>query len=137
MRPRLGQGTFRVLVTDAYDRRCALTNEKVLPVLEAAHIRSYAEDGPHRVDNGILLRSDLHILFDRGYLTVTPSLRVEVSRRIHDEFNGRVHALHGAGVRQPDRPSTIPHASSRLAQFGLRLSPQASSRGGECRLRRP
>ncbi len=47
VRPRLGQGAFRVLVTDAYQRRCALTGESTLPVLEAAHIQPYAESGPH------------------------------------------------------------------------------------------
>ncbi|RIL03963.1 MAG: restriction endonuclease [Proteobacteria bacterium] len=110
VRPRLGQGTFRVLVTDAYDRKCALSSEKVLPVLEAAHIRPYVDEGPHRVDNGILLRSDLHILFDRGYLTVTPGHRVEVSRRIHEEFdNGReYHALHGQDLRLPHRQECHP-----------------------------
>jgi len=56
-RGRLGQGAFRVLVTDAYERRCAVTGEKTLPVLEAAHIKPYALNGPHRVNNGILLRS--------------------------------------------------------------------------------
>lgn len=39
--PRLGQGSFRVIVTDAYARRCAMTGERVLPVLEAAHIQPY------------------------------------------------------------------------------------------------
>ena len=39
VRPRLGQGYFRVLVTETYQRRCALTGEKTLPVLEAAHIK--------------------------------------------------------------------------------------------------
>ena len=73
-RGRLGQGAFRVLVTDAYERRCAVTGEKTLPVLEAAHIKPYALHGPHRVSNGILLRSDLHKLFDLGYVTVTPDL---------------------------------------------------------------
>jgi putative restriction endonuclease len=66
--PRLGQGSFRVLVTDAYQRRCAMTGEKTLPVLQAAHIRPYTQAGPHEISNGILLRSDLHTLFDRGYL---------------------------------------------------------------------
>ena len=60
--PRLGQGTFRVAVTDAYDRRCAITGERTLPVLQAAHIHPYADGGPHRVPNGLLLRSDLHTL---------------------------------------------------------------------------
>jgi putative restriction endonuclease len=42
-RARLGQGAFRVLVTEAYDRRCAVTGERTLPVLEAAHIKPYSE----------------------------------------------------------------------------------------------
>jgi putative restriction endonuclease len=89
-RGRLGQGAFRVLVTDAYERRCAVTGEKTLPVLEAAHIKPYALNGPHRVSNGILLRSDLHKLFDLGYLTITPDLRLPVSPRLKAEWqNGR------------------------------------------------
>lgn len=92
---RLGQGAFRVLVTDAYQRRCAITGERTLPVLEAAHIRPYSDNGPHLVSNGLLLRSDLHTLFDRGYITVTEDLRVQVSRRIREEFaNGREYYRH-------------------------------------------
>lgn len=94
-RARLGQGAFRVLVTDAYQRRCAITGEKTLPVLEAAHIQPFAEHGPHLVANGLLLRSDLHTLFDQGYITVTDDLRVEVSPRIKAEFsNGREYYQH-------------------------------------------
>ena len=100
-RARLGQGAFRVLVTEAYHKRCAITGERTLPVLEAAHIRPFASEGPNRVSNGLLLRSDLHILFDRGYVTVTPDLHVQVSRRIREEFeNGRdYYAHHGAPLR--------------------------------------
>ncbi len=90
IRPRLGQGAFRVEVTDAYLRRCAITGEKTLPALEAGHIRPYAKSGPHEIRNGLLLRSDLHNLFDLGYLTVTLDYKVKVSRRIREEFeNGR------------------------------------------------
>ncbi|NLY75372.1 MAG: HNH endonuclease [Firmicutes bacterium] len=96
-RPRLGQGAFRVLVTDAYQRRCAITGEKTLPVLNASHIKPYSQNGPHEVRNGLLLREDLHTLFDRGYLTVTKDYRVEVSRRIKEDYgNGRdYYAMHG------------------------------------------
>jgi putative restriction endonuclease len=96
-RGRLGQGAFRVLVTDAYLRRCAVTGEKTLPVLEAAHIKPFALEGPNTVRNGILLRSDLHKLFDLGYITVTPALRLEVSTRLKAEWeNGReYYAYHG------------------------------------------
>ena len=48
IRPRLGQGAFRVLVTDLYDRRCAVTQERTLPALEAAHIQPYGEGGVSR-----------------------------------------------------------------------------------------
>lgn len=64
--PRLGQGSFRIIVTDSYERRCAFTNSPVLHVLEAAHIRPYASGGTHSPSNGLLLRQDLHTLFDRG-----------------------------------------------------------------------
>ena len=110
-RSRLGQGAFRVLVTDAYQRRCAVTGEKTLPVLEAAHIKPYAELGPHRVSNGILLRSDLHKLFDLGYVTVTLELHLEVSPRLKEEWqNGReYYAYHGKELRfRPENPVSIP-----------------------------
>jgi putative restriction endonuclease len=96
-RARLGQGTFRILVTEGYGRRCAITQERTLPVLEAEHIRPYTESGPHRLSNGLLLRSDVHTLFDLGYMTVTPDYKVVVSQRIKTEFeNGRdYYALHG------------------------------------------
>jgi len=110
--PRLGQGSFRVIVTDAYERRCALTNERTLPALDAAHIKPYSDSGGHRVENGLLLRRDLHALFDRGYVTVTPELVVEVSRRIREEFeNGRdYYRLHGEPVRPPGNPVHRPSA---------------------------
>jgi putative restriction endonuclease len=108
--PRLGQGAFRVLVTDAYRRRCAVTGEKVLPVLTAAHIRPYADGGEHRVDNGLLLRTDLHILFDKGYVTITPEYRVEVSSRLRDTFNNGEEYIRWQGqaitppVKETERP---------------------------------
>ncbi|MEX2148247.1 MAG: HNH endonuclease [Candidatus Rokuibacteriota bacterium] len=116
VRPRLGQGAFRILVTDTYDRRCALTGERTLPVLDAAHIRPYASGGIHAVSNGLLLRSDLHTLFDRGYLTITPEHHVEVSRRIREEFeNGRdYYALHGSPLRVPGAAEHQPDPSGLL-----------------------
>lgn len=108
--PRLGQGTFRVAVTDAYHRRCTVTGERTLPALEAAHIRPYSEGGAHEISNGLLFRSDIHKLFDRGYVTVSPDGRFEVSRRIREEFeNGRqYYAMHGTPLTLPDRPEWKP-----------------------------
>jgi putative restriction endonuclease len=110
--PRLGQGGFRVVVMEGYQRRCAVTGEKTLPVLEAAHIRPYSDDGPHTISNGIFLRSDLHTLFDRGYITITNDYHVAVSRRIRDEFSNGLeyYALEGKALQitpqaAADRPS--------------------------------
>lgn len=103
IRPRLGQGTFRVVVTDAYERRCAVTGEKTLPILDAAHIRPFAHEGGHEISNGLLLRTDIHRLFDLGYVTVTTDGHFEVGRRLKDDFeNGRhYYAMHGQLIRPP------------------------------------
>ncbi|PIE53426.1 restriction endonuclease [Candidatus Fermentibacteria bacterium] len=103
VKPRLGQGGFRVLVTDSYQRRCAFSGEKTLPALDAAHIKPYTIGHDHSVSNGILLRKDIHALFDRGYITVSPDYRIEVSRRIKEEFeNGRdYYKFHGTEMRLP------------------------------------
>jgi putative restriction endonuclease len=120
--PRLGQGSFRILVTDIYERRCAVTGERTLPVLNAAHIKPYGLDGPHDPQNGLLLRSDLHTLFDRGYVTVTPDLRFKVSRRIREEFEngGDYYKLDGQDVRSPIRRNLAP-ASHYLEWHGIHV----------------
>lgn len=111
VRPRIGQGGFRFGVLDTYRRRCAVTGEKALPVLDAAHIRGVKEGGQHRLDNGLLLRSDVHRLFDAGYVTVTPEHRFRVSQRLKTEFdNGEPYfPFHGTEVWLPpdaqDRPN--------------------------------
>jgi len=103
--PRLGQGTFRVLVTEAYERRCAITGERTLPVLDTAHIMPFSVCKRHELSNGILMRSDLHRLFDGGYLTIDPADRkVVVSKRIRQEFeNGKeYYRLEGQQIREPN-----------------------------------
>ncbi|MCG3201464.1 MAG: hypothetical protein NFCOHLIN_01334 [Gammaproteobacteria bacterium] len=111
---RLGQGAFRVLVTDAYHRRCAVTGEKTLPALEAAHIQAHSAFGPNHVNNGLLLRADIHRLFDDGYVTIDRDLRFLVSKRVREEFeNGReYYQFHGRPlVNLPDAPEERPSAA--------------------------
>lgn len=120
-RPRLGQGTFRMLVTDIYERRCAISGEKALPALEAAHIRPVAEGGQHEASNGLLFRSDIHRLYDRGYVTVTPDFKFRVSSRLKAEFdNGEpYYPLAGSTIAlprdrelRPDREALEWHADT-------------------------
>jgi putative restriction endonuclease len=114
IRPRLGQGAFRLVVTDLYRRRCAITKERTLPALEAAHIRPYADGGEHSPSNGILMRRDIHSLFDQGYVTITPDHHFEVSRRIREEFeNGRhYYELHGSEITIPAKPDALPSTAA-------------------------
>jgi len=111
IKPRLGQGLFSLAVRDAYRGACAVTGEHSGPVLEAAHIIPYARGGEHRVDNGLLLRSDLHRLYDRGYVTVTPDYEFMVGEKLRNDFNnGRsYYAFSGSKIALP---SSVVHRPS-------------------------
>jgi putative restriction endonuclease len=104
-----------VAVLDAYGRRCAVTEEKTLPVLEAAHIRPYADGGGHEVGNGLLLRSDFHTLFDAGYLTIDTDYRLLVSKRLKDEFSNGRHYYEHHGAQVPNLPNRTDLLPSRSA----------------------
>ena len=108
---RVGQGAFRFMVTEAYHRGCAVTADHTLPVLEAAHIKPFSEHGPHLVSNGLLLRADLHKLFDEGYMTVTPDYHIEVSKALKEDFNnGKIYYdFHGKMLANlPENPADRP-----------------------------
>lgn len=109
-RPRLGQGIFRVQVLDAYQRACAVTREHSLVVLDAAHVRAYADGGEHDVRNGLVLRTDLHKLFDRGYVTIDDGMRLIVGRRLKADFdNGRsYYELSGTPLALPPQAALRP-----------------------------
>lgn len=118
--PRLGQGSFRLSLLDAYEHRCAITGSRIAPALQAAHIRPYAKGGRHAVSNGLVLRSDIHTLFDRGYLGVDPDYRLRVSPQLRHEFGngvefyerearGDVIRLPGLDRHRPDRDALAWH----------------------------
>lgn len=104
---RRGQARFRMSLIRAYDGCCAITGCNATDALEAAHIAPYNETINHRTDNGLLLRADLHTLFDLGLLAVHPEnftilLSPKLERSPYNE-------LLGVKVRLPknfpDRPS--------------------------------
>jgi putative restriction endonuclease len=107
---RLGQRSFQAVVLNAYHRRCAISGTHIPPVLQAAHILPVAAGGEHRLDNGLLLRSDVHTLFDRGYLGVDPRHRLVVSPRLREDFgNGeQFYSKEGQVIDLPARRADQP-----------------------------
>lgn len=110
--PRVGQQAFKGLLLSSYGRRCAITGSRIEPVLEAAHIRPVAQDGQHRLDNGMLLRADVHRMFDAGYLGVDEKHHLRVSHRLREDFGNGVEFYSREGrelevvpSRRVDRPA--------------------------------
>lgn len=76
---RQGQGAFRSGLLTAYEGRCAVTGSAVKPVLEAAHITPFLGPKTNHISNGLLLRSDLHTLWDRGLIYLRDDLTLQVN----------------------------------------------------------
>jgi predicted restriction endonuclease len=97
IKARRGQRKFRDALIVAYESRCAVTGCGILDVLEAAHITPYRGSTTNHITNGLLLRADLHTLFDTGLLAVDPdSMEVLVAPSVVDPG---YRALHGAKLR--------------------------------------
>ena len=79
---------------------------KAVAVLEAAHILPYRGEHTHRVDNGLLLRSDLHTLFDLGLLWITAEHTVAIAASLKGT---EYEALHGQPMRLPERAEHHPN----------------------------
>ncbi|RSV39485.1 HNH endonuclease [Sphingomonas sp. ABOLE] len=78
IRRRQGQAKFRADLMDAYDGRCAVTGCQYAPLLEAAHIHPYRGRETNHVSNGLLLRADIHTLFDLGLIAVFPDGALDI-----------------------------------------------------------
>jgi hypothetical protein len=115
---RQGRSAFREKLLAAYKRRCAVTGCDVVQALEAAHVVPYLGPDTDHVGNGLLLRADIHTLFDLGLMALSPTdYRVLVSRRLkgscYESFASQVVRL---PTSQADHPS--PQAlQTRLVEF--------------------
>lgn len=106
VRVRRGQRQFRAHLLEAQGQTCAFTGEAPARVLEAGHLYSYAELGVHHEHGGLLLRRDIHRLFDDGSLAVEPSsLRINVSDTL--EAFPQYAALDGYPLRTRPRDSQV------------------------------
>lgn len=105
---RQGQPAFRQALMVAYNHKCAVTGCDTRDTLQAAHITPVARGGHHGIHNGILLRADIHNLFDRGLLTITDSYKVHLHPSIRDSvIYGHLHGqkLKSMPSRTGEKPS--------------------------------
>ncbi|WP_244846577.1 HNH endonuclease [Caballeronia sp. SL2Y3] len=130
---REGQPAFRRSMLEAYERRCAISGCDVIPVLEAAHICRYMGKETNVVSNGLLLRSDLHTLYDRALIAIEPdTLRVMVSPELrHSEYE----RLAGQSIRLPRNPESRPSFDALLAHALFVRSIWDGSNDGDARRR--
>ncbi len=115
IRIRRGQAQFRAALFDAYGGRCAITGCAVPDVLEAAHITPHRGPLTNHVTNGLLLRADLHTLFDCGLLAIHPETRKVVTA---DALAGSSYAkLANIPLRKPRDDATSPSKKSLQKRF--------------------
>jgi predicted RNA-binding protein with PUA-like domain len=104
---RRGQSTFRQGLLQAYQGKCAVTECEVTEILEAAHIVPYQGTATNHMQNGILLRADLHTLFDMGLVGVdAETMKVLVSSKLdgseYASFQGKLLHLPDDANCKPD-----------------------------------
>lgn len=111
---RRGQHKFRQSILKAYNHTCAVTGCQVLKLLEAAHIMPHAKGPNYRISNGILLRTDIHTLFDEGLLAFDSNYRI----RISSILKSSEYAIYdGKKIKLPDLPSEMPCTNALMARY--------------------
>ena len=116
---RRGQRAFRQSLLSAYERKCAITECAVPDVLEASHIYPYQGPETNHVTNGLLLRADIHTLFDCGLITIDPDSLMVVTKEQLRESN--YWAYNNRPLRVPEDPAQRPSATAlrmRRAECG-------------------
>lgn len=111
---RRGQPVFRERLLAAYGGRCAITGCDIEAVLEASHIVPYMGSETNHPSNGLLLRSDLHALFDLRLIAIdAENMTVLVSQELeascYEEYQGKLLKLPDAGHQAPSKPALDQH----------------------------
>ena len=107
---RRGQSKFRSQLLQAYNGKCSISQSDCVQVLEAAHIIPYLGEQTHHIKNGIILRSDLHILFDLNLLTINEDYTVKIS----DKVSGDYSKFDGTKLNLPDNQDDWPSQQALL-----------------------
>lgn len=102
IKSRRGQQVFRTALRQRYGDRCMISGCTIIDIVEASHIKSYQGDDDNHPENGLLLRADLHTLFDLHLIGLEPgTLRIlvaqEARRNGYDLFDGQTLQYTGEG----------------------------------------
>jgi predicted restriction endonuclease len=100
---RRGQRKFRNSLIRRYGPACAISGCTVIEIIEAAHIWPYRGDEDNHPQNGLLLRADLHTLYDLDLIGIDPSLQVHIAGALK---GSEYHTLDGARLKTVAKPST-------------------------------
>lgn len=110
---RVGQQDFRSSLLDVYSGKCAITGCSVIEVLDAAHIEPHSENPSYAISDGILLRADIHKLFDRHLLSINPDNWQVVLKQSclpsYSELAGKEIALPSQSHFHPDLKKVMSH----------------------------
>ena len=111
---RRGQDAFRGALLLAYAGRCSISGCADIEVLEAAHIKRHSETQDYRVANGLLLRADLHTLFDLFLVSIDPKTGLVV---VALQLGGQYQMYCGKAAFLPTDPLHYPEPSAMLRHF--------------------
>ncbi len=111
---RRGQASFRSALLQAYGAKCAVTGCSAEAVLEAAHILPFSEQQSYKTTGGILLRADIHILFDLALLSFEPESKKVV---LAPELLPSYEVLQGSKLRMPEDSNQLPEKALLMAHY--------------------
>lgn len=125
IRVRRGQREFRDALRQRYGNRCVVTGCQLLDLLEAAHIQPYRRDADNHPANGLLLRADIHTLFDLGKLAIDPeTLKVHLHPSVAAAGYGELD-----GKRISVKANARPNKAALAERWALFLECLESERG--------
>ena len=114
IRRRRGQGKFRNSLLKVYNNSCAISSVSEPAVLEACHIIPYTGTHSNSISNGIILRADLHTLFDLNLLKINSKYKVEIDPSIKDK---KYRSLDGENIFLPTKKGDRPDKSALKTRF--------------------
>lgn len=131
---RRGQPSFRERMLQAYGGRCAMSGCDVKEVLEAAHIVPYQGKETNHIQNGLLLRTDIHTLFDLGLITInSDNLRIQVDEQLksssYGELDKKLLSLPTQVSQRPDKAALDYHRDNAQERYGETLKSSMGARG--------